>query len=118
MLSMLRFCCAITYRSVWHVDAVRRLGDESTSSSLEHVLFSAGGKLAWPISAEVKEIDWHREGQTKTADPSIRMSSSFVCLYRAKSELSAGSAKRNESSSLSELDSVVIHDTIFYQRAK
>ena len=37
--------------------SVHRLEAESTSSSLEHVLFSAGGKLAWPISADVKEVD-------------------------------------------------------------
>ena len=38
---------------------MRRLMAESTSSNLdiEHVLFSAGGKLAWPNSAEVKEAD-------------------------------------------------------------
>ena len=54
---MLPFCRAIEYRSVWNVDAVRRLGVESTSRSLEHVLFSAGGNLAWPISVEVKEVD-------------------------------------------------------------
>ena len=59
MLSMLRFCCAIEYRSVWQADAVRRLGAESKSHSLEHVLFSAGAKLAWPIIAEVKEVDLH-----------------------------------------------------------
>ena len=57
MLSMLRFCRAIKYRSVWHVNAVRRLWPESTSRSLEQVLFSAGGKLAWHISAEVKEVE-------------------------------------------------------------
>ena len=57
ILSMLRFCRAIKYRSVWHVDGVRRQGAESKSRSLEHVLFSAGGKLAWPINAEVKEVD-------------------------------------------------------------
>ena len=34
---MLRYCHAITYLSVWHVDAVRRRGAESTSRTLEHV---------------------------------------------------------------------------------
>ena len=57
MLSKLRFCRAIKYRSVWYVDAVRRLEAEITSRSLEHVLFSMGGRLAWPISAEVKKVD-------------------------------------------------------------
>ena len=71
MLSMLRFCRAIKYRSVLHVNAVRRLGAEMKSRSLEHVLISAGGKLAQPISAEVKEADWHRQGQTNLADSTI-----------------------------------------------
>ena len=48
-------CRAIKYRSVWLVGEVRRLGAESTASSLELVLVSAGGELAWPISAEVRE---------------------------------------------------------------
>ena len=39
MLSMLRFCRAIEYRSVWYVSAVRRQGAESTSHYLEHVQF-------------------------------------------------------------------------------
>ena len=45
------FDAAVNYCSVWHVDAKRR------PRSSEHVLFSAGGKLAWPISPEVKEVD-------------------------------------------------------------
>ena len=72
MLSMLRFCRAIKHRSVWRVNGVRRPGAESTSSNLEQVLFLLAwpnvaqlrtgsffvdGKLAWPISAEVKEVD-------------------------------------------------------------
>ena len=57
MLSMLRFCRAINYRSVWHIDAVCHLGPKSTSHSLEHILLSVGGKFAWPISAVVKEVD-------------------------------------------------------------
>ena len=57
MLSMLRFCRAIKYRSVWHVNAVRRPGAEIKSRSLEHVLISSCEKLARPISAEVKEAD-------------------------------------------------------------
>ena len=32
---MLRFCHAIKYRSVWHVDAVRHLGAESMSRRKE-----------------------------------------------------------------------------------
>ena len=44
MLSMLRFCRVVKCRSVWPVDAVRRLGIESTSRSLEHVLFLCGWK--------------------------------------------------------------------------
>ena len=55
MLSMLRVCRAIKYRSVRNVDAVHRLGAESTSCSLEHILFSAGGKLVSPTSTEMKE---------------------------------------------------------------
>ena len=47
MLSMQRFCHAIKYRSVWHVDAMRRQGvakskrflAECTSHCSEHVLF-------------------------------------------------------------------------------
>ena len=42
---------------MWHVDAVRLQGAENKSRGLEHVLFSAGRKLAWPIGAEVKEVD-------------------------------------------------------------
>ena len=117
MLSMLRFCRAIKYHSVWHVDTVRRLGPGTTSRSLEHVLVSAGGKFAWPISAEVKEVDCPREGQTKMGD-SIRMSFSFFCLYYAKSKLSATAARRNKSFSLSELESVIIRDTILFIRTK
>ena len=48
MLSTLRFPRAIKYRSVWHVAVMCRLGAESTSRSLQHGLFSAGEKLAWP----------------------------------------------------------------------
>ena len=75
ILSILWFCQVIKYCCVWHDDAVRHLGAESMSCSFEHVLFSAGGKLAWSISTEVKEVDWHLESQTKMADSSIRMSS-------------------------------------------
>ena len=65
---------------------------------------SAGGMLACPISAEVKEIDWHRDGQTKMADSSIRMCVCVcvfvvvvvvVCLYCTKSKLSATAERRN-----------------------
>ena len=73
---------------------------------------SAGGKLARPISAEVKEVDIRRYGQIKMADSSISMSSSFVCLYCAKSKLSATAARENKSSSLSELESAIIQDTV------
>ena len=85
--------------SVWHVGAVCRQGVESTSHSLEHILFSAGGKLAWLISAEAKEVDRHRQGQTKIADSSVRTSSSIVCLYCAKSKPNATAARRNKSPS-------------------
>ena len=47
---------------------MRSQGAESTSRSLEHILISVGGKLAWPISAEVKEVNWHWQDQTKMAD--------------------------------------------------
>ena len=60
-------CCDFVVRlgrSVWHADAVHRQGAERTSHSLEHVLISAGGNLAWSVGTEVKEADWHREGQT------------------------------------------------------
>ena len=57
MLSMLRIWRAIKYRSVRPVDTLRRVGAESTSRNLKHVLLTAGGMLAWPISAEVKEVD-------------------------------------------------------------
>ena len=53
------------------------------------------------------------------ADSSIRMSSSFACLYYVeKSKLSARAARRNESSSLSELESVIVQDSILSIRAK
>ena len=74
MLSTLRFCRAIKYRSVWHVSAMRR-----RTSQFRTLAISVGGRLAWPISAEMKAVDRHL-GQTKMADSSIRMSSSFVCL--------------------------------------
>ena len=57
MLSMLLFCRAIKCRSLWHLNAVRRVEAEGMSRSLEHVLFSVGGKLASPIIAEVKKVD-------------------------------------------------------------
>ena len=57
MLSMLLFCRAIKCRSLWHLNAVRRVEAEGMSRSLEHVLFSVGGKLAWPIIAEAKKVD-------------------------------------------------------------
>ena len=38
------------------VNAERHQRAESTSHSLAHVQFSAGGKLAWPISAEVNLV--------------------------------------------------------------
>ena len=57
MLLMLQLCCVIKYHSVWHVDAVHPQKAESTSHILEYILIFTGGKLAWPISAEVKEVD-------------------------------------------------------------
>ena len=57
------------------------LGAKRTSPSSEHILFPQG-----PITAEVKAVDWHWGGQTKMTDSSIQMSSSFVCLYCAKSK--------------------------------
>ena len=96
MLWMLRFCRAIKYRGLWHVDVVRRLGAEGTSRTWEHVLISAGGKVVWPISVEVKQVDWHWEGQTRMEDFSIRVSS-FFCLCCSKPKLRATTAKRNES---------------------
>ena len=48
---------------------------------------------------------------TKNQISLIRMSS-FVCLYCAKSKLSATAARGNTSSSLSELESVIRQDTI------
>ena len=38
MLSVLRFCRAVKYRSVLHVNAVRDLGAESKTRGLEHVV--------------------------------------------------------------------------------
>ena len=46
------------------------------------------------------------------ADSSTQTSPSFVCLYCAKSELSATAAKRNKSSSSLESESVIIQDTM------
>ena len=50
----------IKYHSTRHVGAMCHMGAESTSHSLEHILLSAGGKFAWPISTEVKEVNWHQ----------------------------------------------------------
>ena len=47
-------------------------GPKARGAILEHVLISAGGKLAWPISTDVKEVDRHREGQAKMAESSTR----------------------------------------------
>ena len=85
---------------MWHVK----------SHILEHILFYAFGKLAWPISAEVKKVG--REGQTKMVAPSIRMSSYFVCLICAKFKLSVTAARRNKLSLLSEFESITLQDTI------
>ena len=104
MFSMLQFCLTINYCSMWHDDAAFCLGAESVSHSLAHVLSSVGGKLAWPIRAEVKEVNWHRESQTKMADSSIQMCS-LICLRFAKSKLSVTVARRNKSSSFSKLKS-------------
>ena len=56
--------------------------------------------------------------KVRQADSSIRMSSSFVCLYFAKSKLSASPAGRNNSPSRSERESVTINDTILSIRAQ
>ena len=82
---------------------MRRLGAKSALRSLEHVLVSAGGKLVWPISAEVKEVDRHREGQM--ADSSFRMSSAFVRFIAQSPILSAKAARSNKSSLLPEIES-------------
>ena len=52
------------------------------------------------------------------ANFSIAMSSSFVCLYCAKSKISATAAKRHESSSRSELESVIVKDTFLSVRVE
>ena len=69
MLSMLRFCRAIKYRGVWHVDVVRSQGAESTSHSVDHVLF---------LRVNSTRLTNQRRGERG------RMSSSFVCFYCAK----------------------------------
>ena len=56
MLLMLWLCRLIKNHSMWYVNVVHRQATESMSPSLEHVLFSVGGKLAWQIDAEVKEV--------------------------------------------------------------
>ena len=40
----------------YYVHAMHHLGAISMSNTLEHILFSVGGQLAWPISTEVKEV--------------------------------------------------------------
>ena len=40
----------------------------------------------WPMSTGVKEVEWHWDDQAIIPDSSILMSSSFVCLYCAKSK--------------------------------
>ena len=53
------------------------------------------------------------------ADSSIRMSSSFACLYYVvKSTLSATATRRNKSSSLSELESVIKQNTSFLDEVR
>ena len=56
MLSMLRFCHVIKYHSMWHDNAVLCQGAKSTLKFRAQAI-SAGGKLAWPNNAEVKEVN-------------------------------------------------------------
>ena len=84
MLLMLWFCRATKYRSVRQVAVARRPGAESTSPSFQHLLFFAGGKLTWPISAELEEVDRHREDPTKMANSLIWISSFFCLLLLRK----------------------------------
>ena len=109
MLLILQFCRAIKYRSVCNVHALCRLGAESTSRSLEHVLGATGGaegggweaRLANQRRGESGRLTSRRS--TKMADSPTGLSSSFLCLYCAKAKLSVTAARRNKSSSFSEL---------------
>ena len=65
---------------------------------------SAGGKLRG-------EGGWLTP---KRSNKNGRMSPSFECLYCAKSKLNVTAARRNKSYSLSELESIIIQDTIFF----
>ena len=71
MALMLWLCRFIKNHSMWYVHVVHRQAAESMSPSLEHVLFSVGGKLTRQISAEVKEVHRHQESKTKMVDSSI-----------------------------------------------
>ena len=86
--------CGLSIRSVageWERGV--RGGGDVRRASYNTFYFSGWKGRFWPISAEMKEVDWHWEDQTKMTDYSIRMTSVFVCLYRAKNKLSATAAR-------------------------
>ena len=85
--------------------------DENTSRSFKHVLFL---RVESTLLTNQNRGDRGRlklRRSNKMADFSIRVSSPFVCVYRTNSKLIA-TARRNNLSSLSEHESVIIRGTV------
>ena len=113
MLSMLRFCRAINYRSVWHVDAVRRLGAESTSRCLEHTLFlwveSSPGQSAHRQKSSTDTEKVKQKWRTLRFECFLL---SFAAIAQRQNYATA--ARRNKCSSLLEPESIIIQETIHF----
>ena len=108
---MLPFCRAIKHRSVLHVDAVRGLGTES----LEHVLLlrmeSSPGQSA---QRRKRSTDTGKVKQNWRAlrFECLLLSFAFIAQNKCDDSAKKNNNNKNKSSSLSELESVIIQDNI------